>query len=61
MTMINRTNIHGKHGSMLVDLSSMFINEIIIKVATEICMWGVEMRAQGTEVVKTWKGWILLA
>ena len=55
--MINQTYICGKHGGMLVYLSSMFINEVIIKVATEISMWGVEMRAQGTEVIKPWKSW----
>ena len=60
MAMINRTNICGKHGSILINLGSMFINEIIIKVMTEICMWRIEMWAQGTEVIKLWKSQKLL-
>jgi len=47
MTMINHTNACGKNGSMLVNLSSMFVNGIIIKVAAEICMRGMEVWTQG--------------
>ena len=48
MAIINCANICRKHGSMLVDFSLMFINEVIIKVLAEIGMWGVEMWTQGT-------------
>jgi len=38
MTMINCADIGGQHGSMLVNLGTMFVNEIIVEVTANICM-----------------------
>ena len=50
--MINGTNISSKHGGMLVDLSTVFINKIIIKVMTECRMWGVKTWAKRTKIIE---------
>jgi len=50
--MINCADIGDQHGSMLVNLGTMFVNEIIVEVTAKICMQGVEVWTNRTDIVE---------